>query len=85
MLMDDAAEAHWGNFNGGNAQWLMCGYIAGDDIDWPPTIFGNSSHSFSEECEITLLKGRKVHLNWYQKRNDPSSRVVVDRLMEDDV
>lgn len=50
----DAAQAHWGDYNGNHVEWMLSAQANFDQIDWPVTLAQNAMPDFEEEKEIRL-------------------------------
>lgn len=62
---EDAAQAHWGTFNG-QKEYTLEGLITEDAVNWKNTMYNNLSPALGEdEKEIQLNKGARVQiLRW---------------------
>lgn len=62
-----AAEAHWGNFDGGNVKWLMHARVAMKNVDWPATLAMNANPDYESEKEIRLKPNTPIKLEWWKR------------------
>jgi hypothetical protein len=63
----DAAEAHWGNFDGNHVLWMLETILHKDDIDWPRTYLMNVDLQSETEKEITVRVGIGVEVTNYYR------------------
>lgn len=57
---EQAAEAHWGEFNNDTQQYLIVASARVQDIDWATSIFANANPSYEDEREVRLNDGASV-------------------------
>jgi hypothetical protein len=64
---ENAAEAHWGNFDNGNVNWLLKSSVTFNQIDWASTLSKNADPEFEDEKEITIFEGIPIKFTYKRK------------------
>lgn len=65
---EEAAQAHWGNHNGTNTEWMLEAAVDEDAVDWIETLARNVMPVWEEEREIRLKKDAPVEIAAYYER-----------------
>lgn len=57
-----AAQAHWGEYREGMAEWMMVADVEARYVDWTFTVAHNADFDYEEEKEIRLLPNAPVKM-----------------------